>query len=344
MEMKNIRKAAAAVLTAALLTASVFAEGLTFIDVPEDEWYYADVEKAVSSGLISGKSEEIYAPDDFLTLAETVKLAACMNELYTAGAVTLAPGDPWYAPYVAYASENGIIDSDDGYSWNETASRAEFAEIFARALPDEALAAINAVADESIPDVGDETAGKDAIYSLYRAGVLTGSDDQHSFRPDDNIKRSEVAAIVTRMMDEESRQSFSLGEAAQKIVKAYDYVGSWGDKWSGRAFMDILPGEYPKYSVTLRWSSSYNSAGVWSMTAVFNEETKRLEYADGEMAYVTYSEDGSVESTEIEWSDAEGWLAINENGGLDWNDSREERCSEMIFERYEYYPIEQSEI
>ncbi|MCR5264517.1 MAG: hypothetical protein K6D94_11615, partial [Clostridiales bacterium] len=46
----------------------------------------------------------------------------------------------------------------------------------------------------------------------------------------------------------------------------------------------------------------------------------------------------------IEWSDAEGWLAINENGGLDWNDSREERCSEMIFERYEYYPIEQSEI
>ena len=50
----------------------------------------------------------------------------------------------------------------------------------------------------------------DAVYLLYRAGVLTGSDSAGTFRPDSTIKRSEAAAIVTRMADPSLRQRITL--------------------------------------------------------------------------------------------------------------------------------------
>ena len=54
----------------------------------------------------------------------------------------------------------------------------------------------------------------DAIYKLSRAGIVTGSDKEHNCKPNTNIRRSEVAAILTRMMHANKRQSFVLGETA----------------------------------------------------------------------------------------------------------------------------------
>ena len=40
-----------------------------------------------------------------------------------------------------------------------------------------------------------------AVYLFYRAGILSGVDAKGTFNANDNIKRSEVAAILIRMMD-----------------------------------------------------------------------------------------------------------------------------------------------
>ena len=332
-------RSAAAVLTAALLLgAASFAEGPRFADVPEDEWYYSDVETAVASGIINGKTEDSYAPDDFLTIAEAVKLASCMNETNKNGSVSLVPGDPWYEPYAVYALENGIIGEDEEFDWDKNATRAEFAGIFAKALPESELQQKNTVDDGAIPDVGDIPQA-DAIYALYRAGVLTGSDARHSFLPDDPIKRSEVAAIITRMMDAEARIDLTLTTAGD-TVRAADFIGSYGDETSQRASMMIYPGEYPAYRVEIRWGSSYDSAGVWIMNAVFSEENCSLEYTGGEMAEETYNEDGTVNLREVQWDDAEGRFYFGEDGVLLWEDSREDRSADMRFNRYEYEPID----
>jgi hypothetical protein len=45
---------------------------------------------------------------------------------------------------------------------------------------------------------------------MYRAGIVTGVDALHNCNPDDNIKRSEVAAIISRMMDEDNRVKFDM--------------------------------------------------------------------------------------------------------------------------------------
>lgn len=209
----------ALVLSLALLPLSALAAGMTFTDVPAGEWYYNDVKQAVESGLINGKTTTTYCPNDNLSYAEAVKLAACMHQKYTTGAVTLQNGSPWYQSYVDYAKANGIISKD--YSWNAKATRAGYMEIFAAALPAKALAAKNTVNDGSIPDVPMTHPQAAAIYKLYRAGILQGSDSQHSCKPDSSIRRSEVAAILTRMMDSSKRLSFSMtATAAQTSLTA----------------------------------------------------------------------------------------------------------------------------
>ena len=180
-----------------------------FSDVFGTDWFIDDVIYAYSIGLIDGVTPTTFAPKENLTYAQTVKLAACMHQLYTSGGVTLKNGSPvWYQSYVDYAKENGIIIQD--YEWGAPATRAGYIEIFANALPDEAFDEINDIGDGAIPDVDSEHPQADAIYKLYRAGILQGVDKDYNCSPETNIKRSEVAAILTRMMKPEARLEYSI--------------------------------------------------------------------------------------------------------------------------------------
>ena len=204
----------AVLLLVGALPMSAAAE-LPFSDVPEGAWYYDDVRSAVERGLINGRPSGVFAPDDDLTYAEAVKLAACMSQRFSIGTVSLQNGDPWYQSYVDYCRTAGIITHD--YDWLAPATRAGYMEIFANALPDIAMREINTVEDGTIPDVPMDHPQAAAVYKLYRAGVLRGSSDtyqgvltDHLCKPGDNIRRSEVAAILTRMMDAAARVSFSM--------------------------------------------------------------------------------------------------------------------------------------
>ena len=179
-----------------------------FTDVPDSQWYCKDVINAYEMGLINGKTATTFKPDDNLTYAEAVKLAACMNQRYATGSVTLQNGEPWYQTYVDYCKTKKIIGVD--YAWEQPATRAGYMEIFAGALPNSALKQINDIPDGTIPDVPMTHNQADSIYKLYRAGILQGNDEAHNCNPAASIKRSEVAAILTRMMDSSKRLSFSM--------------------------------------------------------------------------------------------------------------------------------------
>ena len=208
----------AVIMCICMIPAVSAASTMTFTDVPTTEWYYNDVKNAYESGLINGKSAEFFKPEDHLLYCEAVKLAACMNQLYYDGAVSLVNGDPWYATFVEYCLDEGIISKL--YEWEEKATRAGYMEIFASALPDEALPVINNVPAGSIPDVPVHHPQAAAIYKLYRAGILQGNDAvTHICKPDDNIKRSEVAAILSRMMDPTKRVKFSMGDPMEIAVQ-----------------------------------------------------------------------------------------------------------------------------
>ena len=177
-----------------------------FIDVAADQWYASNVSAAYEMGLIKGISDTEFNPDGNITVAEAIALACRLHSIYHDAKQEFEQGDVWYQVYVDYAIENGIISEDDFTNFNATATRVEFAEIFAKALPEEALTAINRIHAGQIPDVAKNA----AVYLLYNAGVLTGSDEDGTFLPNSSIRRSEVAAIVTRMADKSLRIAFSL--------------------------------------------------------------------------------------------------------------------------------------
>lgn len=181
-----------------------------FKDVAKDIWYFDAVKTAYEMKLINGKgAADTYKPDDNMTYAEAIKLAACMNQLHTTGSVTLENGTVnWYDTYVEYCKNNGIITKD--YNYNEKASRAGYMEIFANALPAAALETKNNVPDGFVPDVKMDSPYAAAIYKLYRAGIVGGVDAKFNCAPNSNIKRSEVAVILTRMMVKEKRISIEV--------------------------------------------------------------------------------------------------------------------------------------
>ncbi len=180
-----------------------------FVDVLEGAWYYDDVLEAVSLGLINGKSETRYAPDEFVTYAEVLKLAACMHQRHLNGEVTLKNGTPWYQPYVDYCAANGIGGVPEDHM-NKFATRAWFMTVFFNALPMSEFPEINLIEDGEIPDVVKGSDFYNVAYALYRAGIVTGADAKHSCLPDSNIKRSEVATILVRMVNKEKRVKFTM--------------------------------------------------------------------------------------------------------------------------------------
>ncbi|EFM38684.1 hypothetical protein HMPREF0379_1502 [[Eubacterium] yurii subsp. margaretiae ATCC 43715] len=187
----------------------VYATKLPFTDVPEKSWYHDDVKSAYEAGLINGKKPNIYAPDDNMTAEEAVKLAAAMHQLKNEGKVKFSSSKPWYKVYVDYAKQKSLITDD--LAWNKNITRAGYMQIFAQILTDEESKK-NEVSDGSIPDVPMTHPNAQAIYKLYRAGIVTGIDDKKNCSPGSNIKRSEVAAILVRMMDVKRRIGFSLGD------------------------------------------------------------------------------------------------------------------------------------
>lgn len=180
---------------------------IVFTDVPEGSWYYDYVYAAVAVGLIDGVTETSFMPEGGFTVAQAVKIAACLHQYYHTGAVSLENGSVWYQPYIDYAVANGVADakyaSMTDAQFNEPIDRLNFAVLFYNAMPSYEYEAINTV--ESIPDVPVGSEGANEIYALYRAGILDGKGYDGSYEPESGIRRNEAAAIVARMLDESLR-------------------------------------------------------------------------------------------------------------------------------------------
>ena len=178
---------------------------IPFTDVSADSWYFEYVAIAYEFGIINGKSQTVFDPDANMTLAEAAKIAACID----ASTKTDVPeflakeGEMWYQPYVDYCYRTGIIESQVTFDWTKPATRAEMAYLFSRAddgLYEWVYEPNPDVPLSDIPDVDARTPFANEILSLYRRGIARGSNEYYAYYPDANVKRSEVAALITRIL------------------------------------------------------------------------------------------------------------------------------------------------
>ncbi|MBR3720089.1 MAG: S-layer homology domain-containing protein [Firmicutes bacterium] len=193
-----------------------------FEDVAENAWYAPYVAAAFEYGFVSGSSETTYNPDGYISLAETLVIADQIHSIYYGNEIDRTPEDPWYTPYVKYAESSGIITEGTYNDYAARATRAQFAAILAKALPEEALEELADIA--VIPDVPKSAAYAAPIYKLYNAGILSGSDEYGTFRPASNIKRCEVAVIALNLADESRRKAPEL--KVEEVTLYSDYGSS----------------------------------------------------------------------------------------------------------------------
>ena len=181
-----------------------------FYDVDSNDWFYESVKSAWEQELIDGVTARYYMPDNTLTVAQAVKLAAALHQKQSVGFVTLQNGGThWYDNYVNYAVANGLIEaayqSKSAETMNAPVTRAEFVHILSKLLNAGTINTVN-----SIPDVKSGDSYADEIFAFYRAGILTGSDRLGTFHPESSLKRSEAAAILVRLYDATQRQYITL--------------------------------------------------------------------------------------------------------------------------------------
>lgn len=272
-----------------------------FSDVAPWDWYSADVGAAYELGLMGGESDGYFNAAGQITVAQAVIIAARLHSIYHTGSRGFQAGEPWYAPYISYAKEHGIITDDvDIFA---PATRAQFADILSRALPALELEPINEIGPDAIPDVkaGDEYAG--SIYLLYRAGVLAGSSSRHAFYPKSGVSRAEAAAITARMADKSLRKSFTLQYSGPGLTVMERQDDSFFEH-SAILGNSLVEG--------LRLFSNLKSLHYFSATSVSvvsATQTKNVRLNDGSMGTLVQSLcQGQYDRIYIE-------LGINEIGG-----------------------------
>ncbi len=174
-----------------------------FTDILSTDWFYSDVAQAYKLNFVNGTSETTYSPHGQVTIAEAITLAARLSTMYNGKPVPQAAteGD-WYAPFVEAAIEAKIIRNDQFEDYNAPALRREVVEILSNVFDSDYLPAINMFTE--IPDLKKSDKVYNTVLNFYNSGILVG-DSAHNFNADTYINRSEIAAIINRFADVESR-------------------------------------------------------------------------------------------------------------------------------------------
>jgi len=197
----------------------------TFRDIKTWDWYYSNVVESYNLGLLSGKGNRKFGPNDDISNAEIIALASRIHNVYYAEGYSFEESEPWYQSYVDYAISNQLISEELDTALEEPASRLFVVSILSKSIDEKDLEQINTVEDGDIPDLPADCEEKDTVYLLYRAGVVSGTSEVGHFNPEACISRAEVAAIATRIVNPTLRQTFRLHTEMKLPVLAFHSVG-----------------------------------------------------------------------------------------------------------------------
>lgn len=163
------------------------------------DWFYDTALAAEELGLVQGGGAVTYSSN--LTLAEAATFCARIHSLVTVGGVEFvsSPGEAWYAPYVAYLEQQGVLCEE--LDWTEQATREQFISLMFAATPEELE--LNSICPGASFVDGDKMEAIQAVDAFYRAGILTGvaQEDGMYFYPDSTITRAEAITLAVRLAD-----------------------------------------------------------------------------------------------------------------------------------------------
>lgn len=174
-----------------------------FTDVKSSQWFSQHIGYLANHGQISGYNDGSFKPYQVITRAEAVALigrALLYDETKTDTIFKDVPQTSFASGYIQRAVDANIITGyDDGtFKPDKTVSRAEMAILISKAFKLNTNTSIK----NNFMDVSESMAAYPFILPIIEANVTEGFTDG-TFRPYENMTRSEFAAFLTRVQTDE---------------------------------------------------------------------------------------------------------------------------------------------
>lgn len=179
-----------------------------FVDVKENDWFYASVKNAFEKNLIKGITDNTFEPYANVTRAMFVTVLYRLDgELALEASVSFddMKSGEYYEKAVAWANTNGVVRgvSDTEFAPDTPITREQMAVIFYRYAMLKGID-VSVDADENILVFSDKDKISEfaisAIQWAVRVGIMQGNTDG-SFAPLNNATRAEMTVVFERLQN-----------------------------------------------------------------------------------------------------------------------------------------------
>ena len=170
-------------------------------------WAADNILFAASRGLLSGTSDTTFSPDTGMTrgmfMTALGRLAGINPDSYQTGKFTDVKADAYYAPYVNWAAQTGIVEGVTATTFapDTNINREQMAVImknYAAKLGYDLPQTLKAVTFADNAQISSWA--KDAVKSMQQAGILAGK-NENKFDPKGTATRAEVATVLRRFVE-----------------------------------------------------------------------------------------------------------------------------------------------
>ena len=226
-----------------------------FTDI-HNHWAADNILFAASRGLLSGTSDTTFSPNTGMSRGMFVtalgRLAGINPDSYKTGKFTDVKADAYYAPYVNWAAQNGIVEGVTATTFapDSNINREQMAVImanYAKKLGYDLPKTLQAVTFADNAQISSWA--KNAVRAMQQAGILAGKNG-NKFDPKGTATRAEVATILRRfveiVIDPQTANGWQQNDSGQwsyyrngKPVKGRlsdDQKWYWLDKTTGMMF------------------------------------------------------------------------------------------------------------
>ena len=219
-------------------------------------WAADNILFAASRGLLSGTSDTTFSPGTGMTRGMFVtalgRLAGINPDSYQTGKFTDVKADAYYAPYVNWAAQTGIVEGVTATTFapDTNINREQMAVImknYAAKLGHDLPQTLKAVTFADNTQISSWA--KDAVKSMQQAGILAGK-NENKFDPKGTATRAEVATVLRQfveiVIDPQAANGWQQNDSGQwnyyrngESVKGWlseDQKWYWLDKVTGMMF------------------------------------------------------------------------------------------------------------
>ena len=183
-----------------------------FTDVSKEDWFYADVAYVHHNSLFNGTSSTAFSPKAYMTRGMVVTVLGRLADIdpsdYDGVSFDDVNTDMYYAPYVKWAVDLGIVNGVGGnkFAPESNVSRQDLCLIlsnYADKMDIVLRQTMQSVAFVDMDEISEYAVG--AVMRMASANIVNGKENG-TFAPKASAERSEVAAMLHRFAVESAAQ------------------------------------------------------------------------------------------------------------------------------------------